>query len=71
MMRVLTDLSVRLCSQSPNREFPSGICNILRRPEHSHRNNNNNQMVFAVSTCGEAALKHLGERQDVASPFMS
>lgn len=67
-------LSVRLYFHSPNREFLSGICNILRRSELSHRNNNNNRTVFAVSTWGEAAtaaLKHLGGRQHLASPFMS
>lgn len=42
-------------SQSLNREFLLGICNISRRSEQYHRNNNNNKTVFAVSTCGEAA----------------
>lgn len=40
MMCALTDLSVLLYSQSPNREFLSGICNILCRSKQSHRNNN-------------------------------
>lgn len=56
MMCALTDLSVLLYSQSPNREFLSGICNILCRSVQSYRNNNN-KTVFAVSTCGEAAAR--------------
>lgn len=46
MMCALTDLSVLMYSQSPKREFLSGICNISCRSEQSCRNNNNNKTVF-------------------------